>query len=457
MGVSDTFLRMLTRLYSGDSFSILLDGVSSTRSFQVHQGVHEGSPLSPLLFILFIADLAQQLQREAAQHGVRLSCGSVILCLLYADDVLLVSLTRAGLQELIDRTCTFFSQSGMTVNPDKSDIVIFCADQRQAPVDFQISGLGKEEVAEAKYLGLIFNRNGRWKSQMEAILTRCRMAKGRCHIICSTLGIDRAKPMTQIFDMFLGSIYRYSLGVWGLTAGDLSRIDNLFCDFVRRQYRLPQSACRKGILMQFARRCANCDAHYLASVQVARGLTTPTSVWGRVLASVWSNNSIPWVRNLKSRLSLMGIESEVVNGPGNFLSNRRDWSITFSEWCHQHHLVFANGTSADFFRVDRPFGMYPFLFDLNVSRTRTALTFLLSCWKWSFGITVREYCPDCDCLVNSCHLLFHCVHTQTVRDHFQLETGEEFSITNFAEMTMNDEIVRACDRILFIANQRFGQ
>jgi hypothetical protein len=50
---------MLTRLYTGDSFSILLDGVSSARTFQVNAGVHEGSPLSPLLFILFIAQLAE--------------------------------------------------------------------------------------------------------------------------------------------------------------------------------------------------------------------------------------------------------------------------------------------------------------------------------------------------------------------------------------------------------------
>ncbi len=59
LGVSDSFLRMLTCLYTGDSFSILLDGVSSAQTFQVNAGVHEGSPLSPLLFILFIAQLAE--------------------------------------------------------------------------------------------------------------------------------------------------------------------------------------------------------------------------------------------------------------------------------------------------------------------------------------------------------------------------------------------------------------
>jgi hypothetical protein len=456
MGVSDLFLRMLTRLYSGDSFSILLDGVSGTRNFQVHQGVHEGSPLSPLLFILFIADLAEHLRARASRHRIRLNCGTVILCLLYADDVLLLALTRQGLQTLIDLTCTFFSDSGLVVNPDKSDIVIFCPGRRPAPVDFQISGLEKEDVNEAKYLGLIFSQDGRWKTQLEATLTRCRMARGRCHIICATLGLNRVKPMLQVFDMFVSSIYRYSLGAWGVCAGDLSRIDNLFCDFIKKQFRLPQSVCRKGLLMQFARRCAVCDAYYLAAVQLARARTSPISIWGRVAESVWSNDAIPWVRNLKQRLRSMNADTAILNDPGGFLSDRKDWGLAFSQWCHEHHLQFTNGSSADFFRVDRLFGMYPLLFDLPTPRTRTTLTLLLSCWKWSFGFReVRDYCVSCDCLVNSSHVLFYCTHTQTVRDRFENLTGVTFALEAFSDASLNEEIVQACEEILRIGRERF--
>jgi hypothetical protein len=207
------------------------------------------------------------------------------------------------------------------------------------------------------------------------------MARGRCHIICSSLGLNRARPMTQIFDMFVSAIYRYSLGAWGILAGDLSRIDNLFCDFIRRQYRLPQSTCRKGILMQFARCCASCDSYFLAAVQLARGLTAPNSVWGRVVASVWTTGGVPWVDALKSRLRMMGIERELADRPSEFLGQRRDWGARFSEWCHINHLVHINGTSADFFRFERPFGMYPFLFDMPVIRARPALILLLSCWR----------------------------------------------------------------------------
>jgi hypothetical protein len=167
---------MLTRLYTGDSFSILLDGVSSARTFQVNAGVHEGSPLLPLLFILFIAQLAEFLRTHAAAHGYRINASDIVLCLLFADDVLLVSPTRDGLQELNRLTCRFFDTLGLVVNPDKSDIVIFSPGHRFGVTDFDMAGLTKEDIREAKYLGLIFSHNGQWKAQVESTLTRCRMA-----------------------------------------------------------------------------------------------------------------------------------------------------------------------------------------------------------------------------------------------------------------------------------------
>jgi hypothetical protein len=244
----------------------------------------------------------------------------------------------------------------------------------------------KDVVNESKYLGVIFHKGGNWKCQLESTVTRCKMARGRCQIICSTLGIDKPKAMCQIFDMFVSAIYRYSLGTWGVTATGLHKIDNLFCDFIRRQYRLPASSCRRGILMQFGRRCAACDARYLATVQLARGLAFPGSVWGKVLGTVLGMTSLPWIREVRGHLQLLGIERDVLTAPAFFLSNRREHSTAFSKWCHEHHLCFANGTSADYFRVGRPFGLYPAIFDKPAFRTRYLLAFLLSCWRWAFNL-----------------------------------------------------------------------
>jgi hypothetical protein len=454
IGVSDSFLRVLTRLYSSDTFSILLDGQPCSSAFRVCSGVHEGSPLSPLLFIIFIAGLTKHLNERLDGDGaIRMADGTLLYCLLYADDVLLISLSRSGLQKSVAETCRFFDNMGLTVNPSKSDVVVFLDGQRGIRRDdaenFNIAGLSKQDIVEAKYLGVIFQNDGTWREQMSATLARCRMARGRCQVICSTLGLVKPGQMIQTYDTFVSSVYRYSLGVWGILAGDLTRIDNLFCDFIRRQYRLPASTCRRSILMQFARRCAACDAKYLAAVQIARGLSKPSSVWARVLATTWTGG-LPWLTQVRAHLRLLNLENVVLESPGNFLGERRRFERVFSEWCHDNHLTHMNGSSTDFFRYRRPYGYYPATFDVPVQRARSMLTLLLSCWRWSHdGLRdLTNYCESCDCELNSEHLLFRCIVTSAERSNFRELTGEEFSMEIFRDSRYSSEVADTCHRIL---------
>jgi hypothetical protein len=376
--------------------------------------------------------------------------------MLYADDVLLLSVTRDGLQVLIDLTCSHFASLGLTVNPGKSDIVIFDGGRTANPRSFNIAQMSKDTVDEAKYLGVIFHRGGKWKCQLETTLARCRMARGRCHIICSSLGLQNTKSIVQMFDIFVSSIYRYSIGTWGVTAGALHKLDDLFCDYIRRQFRLPPKTCRRGILMQFGRRCACCDARFLAAVQIARGLVNPVSVWGRVLKTVWTTPNTPWVREVRNHLAAMNIENLVFSRPAQFLSERKEWGIRFSKFCHSEHLLFTNGRSSDQFRLERPFGMYPVVYDLPVEQSRVLLSFVLSCWKWTFNLRgVPDYCATCDCMMNSWHVMFSCGVTRVARDEFFANTCRHFSITILRDSTVNKDVIRCLSHSIRLLREQF--
>jgi hypothetical protein len=429
MGVSDQFLRVLTRLYSKDSFSILLEDDSTPQRFNVTAGVHEGSPLSPLLFILFMSDLVEHLRRcGSSLGGFRLRDGSTIFCILYADDVLLIATSAAALQRLIDDTSSYFTSEGMCVNPGKSDIVVFSNSRVSPPIQFTIGAEVKDPVSDARYLGVLFERNQSWKKQKEAAVLRSRVALGRSKVICSSLGLTNPNTLLQIFDMFVSSVYRYSAGAWGPVAGKLDEVDGVFCDFIKSRYRLPRTACNSGILMQFGRRCASCDAFYLASVQVARGMLSPQSTWGKVLASALSCQQNRWIKMVRGRLELMGMTQEVFE-PSLFLENRKAFAVNFSQWCHHNHFRFANGTSADLMRTSRPFGAMPALLDVPTTQGRDILLMLLSAWRWGLEEAefYPEYCMTCDCLTSSHHLLFGCRDTEDIRQAFERDTGLPFN------------------------------
>lgn len=82
------------------NFAVLING-SPASFFKVTRGLHQGCPLSPLLFILVIEGLSHlihQARDEGLIAGVKVSQNHHISHLLFVDDVLLLEwgLNRNG-------------------------------------------------------------------------------------------------------------------------------------------------------------------------------------------------------------------------------------------------------------------------------------------------------------------------------------------------------------------------
>ena len=114
------FLRFIIYSYTNQQCSVLWQGQSST-CFSIGNGVRQGAVASPVFFNLYINSLFIELQNSG--------CGCYIEGLFhgamaYADDISLVSPTRAGLQTLIDICEKHFSYLGITIStnviPEKS-------------------------------------------------------------------------------------------------------------------------------------------------------------------------------------------------------------------------------------------------------------------------------------------------------------------------------------------------
>jgi hypothetical protein len=207
---------------------------------------------------------------------------------------------------------------------------------------------------------------------------------------------------------------------------NLDCIDDIFVQFARKQFRLPRTTSKQGILMQLGRRCALCDSFYLGAVHIARGLVTPESIWGRTLRNCGDRNR--WVDAMRVRLETMGMLEEVFDSPALFLEQRKEKAVNFNQWCHYNHLIFSNGTSADLMRLGRPYGVLPSVYSLPSFQSRKILVLLLSVWRLSLpgAADYPEYCEECDNLVSAHHLLFDCVRTDCFRSSFYCETGLAF-------------------------------
>ena len=83
------------------------------------------SLLCPLIFSLLISEVAEFV-RKNGEHGIQLlPCLEEIFLLLLTDDIVLVSSTPSGLQNQIHNLDEASNSVGLTVNLDKTKVMIF--------------------------------------------------------------------------------------------------------------------------------------------------------------------------------------------------------------------------------------------------------------------------------------------------------------------------------------------
>jgi hypothetical protein len=124
LGISGRILECLRSMSRQDQACLHHPKEGLTPTFLCRIGVKQGCPLSPLLFGLFIDGLEKQL--NALEGDAPLMLGQLaIRLLLYADDLALMSHTPAGLQKQLDVLQAFCYERQLTVNVNKTKVVVF--------------------------------------------------------------------------------------------------------------------------------------------------------------------------------------------------------------------------------------------------------------------------------------------------------------------------------------------
>ena len=97
--ISGKFYDCLVNIYINDIACVKIGDVI-TPSFLANQGVKQGCILSPTLFNIFLADFQPLVETDPC-NPVMLHGNLKIGCLIWADDILLLSQSKEGLQAML--------------------------------------------------------------------------------------------------------------------------------------------------------------------------------------------------------------------------------------------------------------------------------------------------------------------------------------------------------------------
>ena len=121
-----------------------------TSDFSITIGLHQGSSLSPFLFVIVMDELTRAIQDE------------IPWCMLFADDIVLVDETRAGINAKLELWRQTLKSRGFRLNRAKTEY-IECKFSKQEIRDYIIVRLDEQKISMSnhfKYLGSIIQKDG---------------------------------------------------------------------------------------------------------------------------------------------------------------------------------------------------------------------------------------------------------------------------------------------------------
>jgi exonuclease III len=158
LGFTEKYLHVLQSMFAQARMSFGVHGGLS-EPVDCRVGVLQGDPLSPTLFGVFIDCIMTYMRARCPNAKVPTVHERLLYGLLYADDLVLLSLDQPSAQQQLDALHDFCSEYGLTVNIAKSATVVFNASKAfSGGVQLSFGDQAWPIQDEYRYLGLVVSR-----------------------------------------------------------------------------------------------------------------------------------------------------------------------------------------------------------------------------------------------------------------------------------------------------------
>ena len=203
----------ISTILESSSAQIRLNGLF-TDPFKVTSGVKQGDIISPLLFSLYLNDLATGI--KSLNCGIDIGTINLAI-LLYADDIALIAPDEHSLQEMISYVNDWCKKWRMAINTEKTQIVHFRS--TKSPItdyNFYFGGHPLSIVSYYKYLGVIFDEHLTFDMNASTLSKASLRALGGIKNKLKNLKECGYKSFCTLFNSCVTSISDYSAGIWSM-------------------------------------------------------------------------------------------------------------------------------------------------------------------------------------------------------------------------------------------------
>ena len=306
-GVDGKLLKLLRSMYSIVKSCVRhLNTLSDFFSSDI--GLFQGEIMSPILFSFFLNDIEQNLQ-ELIFDGITLDQITIYL-LLFADDAILISDTKEGLQRSLNQFEAYCKKWKLTVNIGKTKVMI-CKKGGRAPDEhFTLNGEELELVSEFNYLGYVISNGGSVQKAINLLADKAVRSMG---MLLSTIKRIQVpfKMLMQLFDTYVKSILNYGCEIWGFSSAE--KCERVHRKFLKRVLGVKMSTNTMALYGDtgrfpiFVDRYVRIVKYWLKIVKSDYANCIVKSVYTDLFNDVINNeNTINWVSQVRGLLQRSG-------------------------------------------------------------------------------------------------------------------------------------------------------
>ena len=421
--INGRFYDCLVNIYSNDIACIKV-GDYLTPSFLTNQGVKQGCILSPTLFNIFLSDF-QPLIETTACDPVQLN-ENPLGCLIWADDILLLSKSKEGLQNMLRVLNMYAEKNGMALNIKKTKVMIFNKNGRHLRRNFYFGKDKLDTTRQYKYLGFLITPSGEINSGLKDLKDRALRAFSKLKYKMGTSFRKQPSISIKIFRSLIEPILLYASDWWGVMKIPIANpIETLFMSFCKQLLGVQKQTTNIGVLLELglvpmillAQKKAVKNWFRIASGENCNALVIE-SYQGAL------SENLSWPENVENLISSIGLRQSFIDMDPDIHSQvyQRLWDIFHQNALTDIKKVDSKLRTYSKFKTEPGFEKY--LDDVRYVKERTALTKLrlsnhLLMIEKGRHLNIEKnlrFCPFCPGIVeDEKHFLTRCPQYRYIR------------------------------------------
>ena len=209
-GVPEEYVQIVQDMYRSCKTQVVTQK-GETEYFQIEVGLHQGSALSPLLFIIIMDVLTENIEKDPPW------------AMMFADDLVLCAMTREEVEEDLETRRVVFERHGLMISRTKTEYLPSPTNDTETTVKLVDAEL--PTVTSFKYIGSLFTSEGGSQADVNnRIIIGWMKWKEVSGVMC-----DRKMPVElkdKLFKTIIRPAMTYGSECWAVKKKDESKLNS---------------------------------------------------------------------------------------------------------------------------------------------------------------------------------------------------------------------------------------